>query len=79
MKKARAKFPKELVKDYGEQVFRDRRARTRYGGKCSFSDAAIASVWVAQACGLITEKEMPRFEKEIINYAKTTRFPKDFL
>ena len=78
MKKAR-KFPLELVKDYGEQVFRDRRARTRYGEKCSFEDAAIASVWVAQACGLITEKEMPRFTKEIIKYAKTTKFPEIFI
>jgi len=75
MKKQRRTFPKKLVKEYGEQTYRDR----RYSGKSSYEDAAWSSVYVAEGCGQIESEEEKRFHAAIVKYAKTTRFPKNFL
>lgn len=73
--KTRRKFPAELVKEYGEQTYRDKRST-----KCrTYDDAAWSSVYVAQACGEITEKEMNLFRGAIAKYARSTRFPKNFI
>jgi hypothetical protein len=74
----KSKFSKELVKRYGEQTYRDKRAQGRKG-KSAYEDAAWSSVYVASACGEIEEKDQRKFLKVIVNYAKTTKFPKNFI
>jgi hypothetical protein len=89
----KTKFTKELVKRYGEQTYRDYKhhndAFKKYGPckgngnfpntRKTFEDAAWSSVWVASACGEIEEKDEKLFLKEIVKYAKTTKFPKNFI
>jgi hypothetical protein len=76
MKKRAKPFDKELIKQYGEQTYRDSKRM-----KQSFNDSSWASTYVAAACGFIknTEKERLRFRRAIINYARKTRFPKNFI
>jgi len=71
----KSKFPPDLVKEYGEQTYRDKKST----GAKRYKDAAWSSAYVAEACGYITEKEIPRFLEAITNYAKTTKFPKNFI
>jgi hypothetical protein len=92
MKKRRT-FPKELVKEYGEQTYRDYKrnndAFKKYGPckgngnfpntRKTFEDAAWSSVYVAEGCGFISEEEHAAFHAAIVKYAKTTRFPKNFI
>jgi hypothetical protein len=75
------RFKKEVVKEYGEQVFRDSLARYPKAPK---SDAALnfcswSSAFVAWGVGLITEKQLESFRKTLITYVKKTRFPRNFL
>ena len=63
--KIRKIFPKELVKEYGECTIGDSK-RTN----SSYEDASWSSVYVAEACGYIKEKEQTNFRKAIIKYAK---------
>jgi hypothetical protein len=72
--KKKSKFPPELIKEYGEQTYRDRKQTHN-----SYDDCAECSVMVADACGYITEKEQKAFHKAIVKYARTTRFPKSFI
>ena len=72
-KKITKKFAPALIKEYGEQVWRDRKSTQH-----SYEDAAWSSVYVAEAVGLITNKDIPRFHKAIVKYAKTTKFPRNY-
>jgi len=90
---SRRRFPSELVKEYGEQTYRDRKrhndAYKKYGPckgngnfpntRRTYEDAAWCSVLVAEGCGLIEEHEERAFLKAIVRYAKTTKFPPNFL
>jgi hypothetical protein len=98
MKRTRSKFPKELVKEYGEQTYRDRKSHNaayrkyanpktnphfrktdNHGSLWTWEDAAWTSVYVANGVGLITDKEQDKFHAAIVNYAKTTKFPRNFI
>lgn len=72
--KCRRKFPEELVKDYGEQTYRDHQRTNN-----PLEDAAWASVYVAEAVGQIIESEMNKFHAALVKYAKTTKFPDNFI
>jgi hypothetical protein len=63
-----------LVKEYGEQVYRDK----KYNGN-SLESNANTSMEVALACYQIKEKEKKKFYKDILYYAKTTYFPTNFI
>lgn len=67
-------FTKELVKEYGEQVYRD----SKYNGN-SLEDNSYSNAAVAEACGEIERCEEEKFRKAILKYAKTTRFPENFI
>ena len=69
-----SKFDKKLIKEYGEQVYRD---HLRSGN--TLDDSSYPSAYVAEACGEIEEKDFERFRKAIVNYAKRTKFPKNFI
>lgn len=93
MKRTRKKFPVALVKEFGEQTYRDyknhRDAYKKYGAckgngnfpntRRSHEDVAWTSVFVAEGTGQITEKEQDAFHKAIVEYAKTTKFPRNFV
>ena len=66
-------FSKKLIKQYGEQTYRD----SKRGH--SYEDAAWSSVYVAEGCGEIESKDESKFHKAIVKFAKTTKFPKNFI
>ena len=65
---------KKLVEEYGQQTYRDRQ-RT----KNSHEDCAWSSVYVAEACGYISEKDMKRFHRAIVKYSKSFHPPRSFI
>lgn len=73
-------FKKALVKEYGEQTYRDAKSQN---GKCTKSLkklelASWGNAMVAGGCGLIDGKYEAAFRRAIVRYAKTTRFSKRF-
>lgn len=90
---SKKKFKKELVQEYGEQTYRDYKqhkdAFKKYGPckgngnfpnkRRSWEDVAWISVYVAWGCGLIKESEHNAFLRAIVKYAKTTKFPRNFI
>ena len=92
-KVVRRTFPKELVKEYGEQTYRDYKrhndAFKKYGPckgngnfpntRRTYEDAAWCSVLVAEGVGLIDSSEEMNFLRAIVKYARTTKFPANFI
>ena len=78
-KRTTNEFDPALVKEYGEQTYRDYKRRTQFGAKSRYEDAAWSSAYVAWGCSYITEKEIPKFLKAIVRYAKTHKFPSNFV
>lgn len=77
------KFPANLIKEYGEQTVRDYKSQNRYSRKRAsrkaYKDAGWSSAYVAEACGFITEKQIPAFLEAIVDFACTTKLPKNFI
>jgi hypothetical protein len=65
-------FRKSLIKEYGEQVYRD----SKYSNR-SLSDCSYSSAMVAQACGECKDEE--KFRLAILKYANETKFPENFV
>lgn len=70
----KSKFSEELIKEYGEQVYRDNKSN-----KNGLESNSYSSSEVAAACGLIEEKDKEKFRKIILKYAQTTKFDKTFI
>ena len=80
-KRATNKFALDLVKEYGEQTVRDFRRQNKQGTRATrqrYENAAWSSVYVAEACGYIVEKEQDAFLKAIVDWACKAKLPKSF-
>ena len=66
------RFSKKLIKEYGEQTYRDS-LRTNH----DFESSAICSVEVAAACGFIrdTEKTKQAFQDALVEFARNFEPP----
>ena len=65
MKISKPKFPPSLIQEYGEQVYRDTRRNLN-----TLEDNSYSSMYVAEACGLVQEKDQEKFRKIILKFAK---------
>lgn len=68
------RFSLELIKEYGEQTYRDYR-RTRQ----TIEDCSWTSVEVAISLREVKAYDREIFQKEIVKYALTTKFPINFI
>ncbi len=67
------KFPPEIIKEYGEQIWRDQNYNKNGYDSNSYNGSEVAA-----ACGEIEEKDKEKFRKTILEYARKHRKPKGF-
>lgn len=65
-------FKKSLIKQYGDQTYRD-----HLSTKKSLEDCSYGNAWVAQACGQVVDEE--KFRKAILKYATETKYDSNFV
>ena len=67
------KFRPELIKEYGEQIWRDQNYNKNGYNSNSYNGSEVAA-----ACGQIKDKDKENFRKTILEYARKHRKPKGF-
>ena len=65
-------YKKSLIKEYGEQIWRDAERTNNSYKDCSYCSAAVA-----YACGFVKNEE--RFRLAILKYARETKKPEGFI